>query len=106
VGITYTLLGGGRYSCELAPSCISSSSSQRRFLVLFTSAGVTSGEESDGITSGVEDVVGSGEGWVSCTDEGCMSTEGEAAGPRHRRGLGSILVYVNGAGRRHEMIIS
>jgi hypothetical protein len=98
VGITYTLLGGGRYSCELAPSCLSSSSSQRRFLVLFTGGGVTSGEESDGIGGGVEDVVGSGEGWVSCTDKGCMSTEGEAAGPRHRWGLRSILVYVDGAG--------
>jgi hypothetical protein len=53
---------------------------------------MTSGERIvDG--SGVEDVVGSGdvvssaEGWVSCTDEGtdgCMSSEGEAAGPRPR----------------------
>jgi hypothetical protein len=38
------LLRGGRHSCELAPSCLSSSSWQRRFLVLLASGGVTSGE--------------------------------------------------------------
>jgi hypothetical protein len=38
-----------------------------------------------------------------------MSSEGEAAGPRRRlrqqrqRHLGSVLVLVDGAGRRHEM---
>jgi hypothetical protein len=73
------------------------------------------------ITGGVEDGVGScdmvssAEGWVSCTDEGaggCMSTEGEAAGPlrclqrRHRQSLRSILVQVDGAWRQHQMINS
>jgi hypothetical protein len=47
------------------------------------------GEESDGMGVGINDVVGSGEGWSwrSCTDEGasgCMSTEREVAGLRHR----------------------
>jgi hypothetical protein len=85
-------LRGGGHSCELAPSCLSSSSLQRRFLVLLAGGGATSGE---GIVNGggVEDVVSSGdvmgtaEGWVSCTGEGaggCMSSEGEAAGPRRR----------------------
>jgi hypothetical protein len=77
--------------------------------------------ESDGNNGGVEDVVSSGEvvrsgeGWVSCTDEGasgCTSTEGEAAGAhchlrqRRRQCLRSILVHVDGARRRHEMINS
>ncbi len=33
------LLRGGRHSCELGPSCLSSSSSQRRFLVLLAAEG-------------------------------------------------------------------
>ncbi len=111
------LLRGGGHSCEPAPSCLSSSSSQRRFLVLLAGGRATSGE---GIVNcgGVEDVVGSGdvvgtaEGWVSCTGKGaggCMSSEGEAAGPRRRlrrrcrRRLRSVLVLVDGAGRRHKM---
>jgi hypothetical protein len=87
------LLRGGRHSWELAPSCLSSSSSPHRFLVLVAGGAATSGEGSDVNDSGVEDVfssgymVSSGEGWISCTDEGaggCMSTEGEGAGPRRR----------------------
>jgi hypothetical protein len=115
-------LRGRGHSCKLAPSCLSSSSLQRRFLVLLAGGEATSGE---GIVNsgGVEDVVGSGdvvgtaEGWVSYTGEGaggCMSSEGEAAGPRHRlrrrrrrrRRLRSVLVLVDGAGRRHEMMNS
>ncbi len=115
------LIRGGRHSCELAPSCLSSSSLQHHFLVLLAGGGAISGKESDVNGSGVEnvvssgDMVSSGEGWVSCTDEGaggCMSTEGEAAGShrclrqQRQRRLRSILVQVDGARRQHEMINS
>ncbi len=39
-------LRGGGHSCELAPSCLSSSSLQRRFLVLLAGGGATSGRDS------------------------------------------------------------
>jgi hypothetical protein len=86
-------LRGGGHSCELAPSCLSSSSSQRRFLVLLAHGGATSGE---GIVNGggVEDVVGSGDvvgtaqGWVSCT--------GEGAG-------GCVVVYNSGIGGAYDL---
>ncbi len=85
-------LRGRGHSCELAPSCLSSSSSQRRFLVLLAGGGATSGEgivNGGGVEDavGLGDVVGTAEGWVSCIGEGaggCMSSEGEAAGPRRR----------------------
>ncbi len=85
-------LRGGGHSCKLAPSCLSSSSSQRRVLVLLAGGGATSGEgivDGGGVEDvvGSSDVVGTAEGWVSCTGEGaggCMSSEGEGAGPHCR----------------------
>jgi hypothetical protein len=61
------LLSGGRHRSELVSSCLSSSSSQRRFLVLLASGGAISGEGDE--TASIGDGVGAGEGPGGCVGE-------------------------------------